>query len=181
MADDRHYVGGDNYILDDLSGFKIRTSIAKRIPGGQTGNLYVAPQRYEVQQPQDLVKGVIDNQSVAIARPRQQNRFTVTATNVAAFTPRGGVQITVADLTGFALGDRLQIMTDEGDNYFPILVWISGLLIQVSQILPHAVGGNVGDPPENMIIDLGPTGLTWFTTDTGQPATDDLGNTLFTP
>ncbi len=181
MADDRHYVGGDNYILDMISGFKIRTSIAKRIPGGQTGNLWVAPQRYEVQQPQDLVRGIVDNQSAAITFPRQQNQFTITATNVAAYTPRGGVQVTVQSLDGFALGDRLQVMLDSGVNYFPILTWISGLMIQLSQILPAGVGGTIGDPPENMIVDLGPSGLTWFTTDTGEPATDDLGNTLFTP
>jgi hypothetical protein len=181
MANDRWYNPGDNYILDDLSGYKIRTSRAKRIPGGQTGNLYVAPERWEAQQPQDLVKGVVDNQSVAIARPRQQNRFTIIATNVGAFTARGGVQVTVLDATGFALGDNLQVMLDSGVNYFPVLTWISGLLFQFSLILPAGVGGTIGDPPENMIVDLGPSGLTWFTTDTGQPATDDLGNTLFTP
>jgi hypothetical protein len=181
MANDRWYNPGDNYILDDLSGFKIRTSRAKRIPGGQTGNLYVAPERWEAQQPQDLVKGVPDYQNVAIARPRQQNRFTVVATNVAAYTPRGGVQVTVDNLDGFALGDYLQVMLDNGQNYYPVLTWISGLLIQLSLILPFGIGGTIGDPPENLIVDLGPSGLTWFTTDTGQPATDDLGNTLFTP
>lgn len=181
MADDRHYVGGDNYILDDLSGFKIRASKARVIPGGQTGNLAVAPQRWESQQPQDFVRGVADDQTVALSRPRQPNRFTIIGTNVAAFTPRGGNQITVQSITGFNLGDRLQVMLDSGDNLITILTWISGLLIQVGNILPASVGGTEGDPPENLIIDLGPSGATWFTTDTGQPATDDLGNTLFTP
>ncbi len=181
MADDRHYVGGDNYILDDLSGFKIRTSIAKRIPGGQTGNLYVAPQRYEVQQPQDLVKGVVDNQSVAIARPRQTNRFTVTAANVAAFSPRLSFYVTVDTLDGFAVGDFLQIMLDSGVNQKVVLISYAGLVMRIGSVLQGNVGGTVGDPPENMVIDLGPSGATWFTTDTGDPATDDLGNVIFTP
>lgn len=29
MADDRHYRGGDNYLLDDNTGFKIRASKAR--------------------------------------------------------------------------------------------------------------------------------------------------------
>jgi hypothetical protein len=181
MADDRHYIGGDNYILDDLSGFKIRASKARIIPGGQTGNLAVAPSRWEPQQPQDFVQGVRDEITVALSRPRQPNQFTIIGTNVAAFTPRGGVQITVQSVTGFVLGDRLQIMLDSGDPFFAILVWISGFLIQVGNILPASVGGTESDPPENLIVDLGPSGATWFTTDTGQPATDDLGNTIFTP
>lgn len=181
MADDRHYVGGDNYILDDLSGFKIRASKARVIPGGQTGNLAVSPSRWEPQQPQDFVRGVADDQTVALSRPRQANQFTIVGTNVAAFTARGGVQITVQSVTGFKLGDWLLVMLDTGENFRTVLVWISGLLIQVSGILPASVGGTEGDPPENLIIDTGPSGLTWFTTDTGEPATDDLGNTIFTP
>ena len=46
MADDKHYIGGDNYILDDLSGFKIRRSKTRVIPGGQTGGLAVSPLRW---------------------------------------------------------------------------------------------------------------------------------------
>ena len=181
MADDRHYIGGDNYILDDLSGFKIRASKARIIPGGQTGNLAVAPSRWEPQQPQDFVRGVADDQTVALSRPRQPNQFTIVGTNVTAFSPRLSALITVASSNGFVVGDRLTVMLDSGDPLIAILVVITGLVFQLGTILPRSVGGSEGSPPENSVISFGPSGATWFTTDTGAPVTDDLGNTIFTP
>ena len=89
MADDLWYNPGDNYLLDDISGLKIRASRARMIPGGQTGKLMVSPSRWEPQQPQDFVQGVRDEQVVAIARPRQQNQFVLVGGQVTAFATRG--------------------------------------------------------------------------------------------
>src|SRR5580700_582205 len=103
MADDRHYVGGDNYLLDDLSGFKIRASRARIIPGGITGNLAVAPQRWEPQQPQDFVRGVYDDITVALARPRQKNQFVIVGTYVTAPSAPQTRTITVDSSNGFSV------------------------------------------------------------------------------
>jgi hypothetical protein len=94
MADDRHYIGGDNYILDDMSGFKIRSSRAKIIPGGITGGLAVSPLRWEPQQPQDFVTGVRDDQTPNLSRPRQQNQYVIVGTFVVAPSARGTSTIT---------------------------------------------------------------------------------------
>jgi len=160
MADDRHYVPGDNYILDDLSGFKVRVSASRRIPAGQTGGAQVAISRWEAQQPQDLVRSVVDNQTVAIARPRQQNQFVVVGTWVTAPSARLTDTIEVDDAVGFAAGDIVQVMLDSGDNFITGVAGVSGHTLTLAQVLPESVGGSYGDPIENMVLRLFTDGLT---------------------
>lgn len=152
VSNDRWYNPGDNYILDDLSGFKIRRSRARVIPGGQTGNLAVAPERWEPQQPQDFVKGVWDDQTVDLARPRQQNQFVITGTSVAAPSPRGSSQITVASSDGFSAGNLVQIMLDSGENFSARINTITGQLWGLGGLLPASVGTLYGDPIENAVL-----------------------------
>jgi hypothetical protein len=152
MADDKHFVGGDNYLLDDLSGFKIRSSRARIIPGGQTGGLAVAPARWEPQQPQDFVKGVYDDQTVALARPRQTNQFILTGTWITAPSAAQSRSITVDSSAGFAVGNTIQIMLDRGDNFFTALAAISGNVWTIASPLPGSVGGGLGDPIENSVL-----------------------------
>jgi len=71
MADDRHYVPGDFYRIDDRSGFKVR---AKRTRKEWTG-LIVDQDKWEARPSQDFVKGVIDDQTVPEPRPRQPDRY----------------------------------------------------------------------------------------------------------
>lgn len=152
MADDRHYIGGDNYILDDLSGFKIRASRARIIPGGQTGNLAVAPQRWEPQQPQDFVRGVYDDISVSLARPRQKNQFVIVGTFVTAPSPAQANTITVDSTVGFRGGNLVQIMLDSGENFQTPLVSITGNVMTLVERLPASVGTLFGDPIENSVL-----------------------------
>lgn len=152
MADDRHYVPGDNYILDDLSGFKIRASRARIIPGGQTGNLAVAPERWEPQQPQDFVRGVWDDQTVALARPRQKNQFVIVGTFVTAPSPAQSTSITVDSSVGFQATSSVQIMLDSGVNFQTQIVSISGNVWQLLNPLPASVGSLFGDPIENAVL-----------------------------
>jgi hypothetical protein len=176
MADDRHYVGGDNYLLDDLSGFKIRASKAKMIPGGQTGQLMVAPKRWEPQQPQDFVRGVRDDQTVAVARPRQKNQFVILGTYVTAPAAVGASVISVESTVGFSVGMTLLIMLDTGVNFLTILVGIGGGTFTLDTPLPATVGTYYGDPIENSIIAtteaIPPL---YLTDDYGTNITDDYG------
>lgn len=169
MADDRHYVGGDNYLLDDISGFKIRASKARIIPGGQTGNLAVAPQRWEPQQPQDFVRGVADDQSVALSRPRQQNRFVIVGTFVTAPSARGTGVITVDSPVGFQINDNILLMLDSGENFLTSVAGIVGKQMFVGTPLPYSVGTLYGDPIENSVLFLqhGPPLVTGFYSDGG--------------
>jgi hypothetical protein len=155
MADDLHYVGGDNYLLDDLSGFKIRMSRARIIPGGQTGNLAVAPERWEPQQPQDFVRGVWDDQTVALSRPRQQNRFIIVGTQVAAFAAAGSTSLSVQSTVGFAVGNICQVVLDNGNTFRFTLTSIGTNALSFAHGLPSGVGGAFGDPLENAVVVVG--------------------------
>lgn len=155
MADDRHYVGGDNYILDDLSGFKIRVSKAMQIPGGQTGFLWVAPARWEPQQPQDFVQGVRDDQTVAVARPRQVNRFTIVGGQVSAAAASGATALVLDSVAGFVVGSLCQVVLDNGNIFRFTVTSIAGTTLSfAAQPLPSGVGGSFGDPLENAVIQI---------------------------
>lgn len=156
MADDRHYRPGDNYLLDDISGFKIRASRAQIIPGGITGGLAVSPLRWEIQQPQDFVKGVEDDQSVDLARPRQTDQFVVIGSFVTAFSPAGATTITLASTMQMQALDVLQIMLDVGENFFAKITSIAGKVVTLDRPLRGSVGGDIGSPIENQVLDIGP-------------------------
>lgn len=152
MADDRHYVGGDNYILDDLSGFKIRASRARIIPGGITGGLAVAPERWEPEQPQDFVTGVRDDQTVALNRSRQKNQFVIVGTYVVAPSPAQSNTIQVDSTVGFKVGSFVLIMLDTGVNYQTVISGLSGNVMNLGGPLPASVGTFYGDPIENSVL-----------------------------
>lgn len=156
MADDLHYVPGDNYLLDDISGFKIRARDARIIPGGQTGGLAVSPDRWEPQQPQDFVRGVMDDQVASLVRSRQKDQFVVVGTQVAAPASKGDLSITVDSATNFTAGMRLQIMLDSGENFVTTLEQITGTTFLLLAPLPYSVGALYGDPIENAVLALGP-------------------------
>lgn len=71
MADDRHYVPGEYFQICDFTGFKIRNSRTKKVWTG----MQVREQSWEARNAQDFVRGVVDDQTVAIPRPRQTNVF----------------------------------------------------------------------------------------------------------
>lgn len=71
MADDRHYIPGSWYRLDERTGFKVR---AEKTRKEWTGRI-VRDQSWEARQPQDFVRGVRDDQTVPEPRPRQPNVF----------------------------------------------------------------------------------------------------------
>jgi len=167
MANDRWYNPGDWYQLDDLSGFKIRASRSRTIPGGQTGQLVVAPERWEPQQPQDFVRGIVDDQMVQVPRPRQTNQFTILATFVTAPSARGTGVITVDSVDGFAVNDNVQLMLDSGENFVTSIAGFSGKEMFLGTPLPYSVGTLYGDPLENTLIFLqhGPPLTTGFYND----------------
>jgi hypothetical protein len=151
MADDKHYVPGDWYVIDDLRGYKVRASKARL----QWDNLLTLPQSFSPRQPQDLVTGVRDEQAVPLPRPRQVNRFTVLGTSVVAPAARGSTSIQVASSVGFNPGDQVQVMLDSGVNFQFTLGTVSGNTLSWSGAgLPDTVGTLYGDPIENSVIDI---------------------------
>jgi hypothetical protein len=176
------YKPGDWNVIDDLSGFRLKHSQSRKIPGGQTGGLVVDKKRWEPQQPQDFVRGIADDQSIPEPRPRQQNRFVITATYVTAFAPRTTPWVTVDSTEGFNLGDRLSVMLDNGDPYYPIIVALRSGQLRLTPGLPHSVGGPYADPIQNVIVNLGPSGQSFLSNDGGgTPIVDDYGDLFWVP
>jgi hypothetical protein len=178
-----YYRPGDYYQLDDLSGFKIRASRSRRIPGGQTGGAIVAPERWEPQQPQDFVQGVADDQTVPEPRPRQPDQFTIVAGFVVAYAPARTGWITIDNALPFNVLDYVTVMLDTGEPFYATIIQKLPLANQLllTPVLPHSVGGNIGTPIENTIIVLGPSNQPLFLTqDRGIPVTDDAGNLFST-
>lgn len=152
MAHDRFYRGGDNYLLDDNTGFKIRASVARL----QWDNIATTGHAWSPRQPQDLVQAVRDEQIVALARPRQPNQFTVLGTYVVAPSLAGASAIEVASSAGFTNGMGILIMLDSGVNFQTSVDSTSGATINITGTLPFSVGALYGAPIENAVIALGP-------------------------
>ena len=154
MADDLRFNPGDNYLLDDISGFKIRRSKARL----QWDNIATSGSRWSPRQPQDLVQAVRDEQYVSLSRPRQQNRFTILGTSVTAPSAAGSTSLTVQSTVGFQVGDNCQVVLDNGNIFLFTLANIAGYVLSwTAPPLPSGVGGTFGDPLENAVTDLSRT------------------------
>lgn len=109
--DDRHFVMGDFYRIDDRSGFKIR---ARRTQMEWNG-LIVYERFWEARQPQDFVTGVPDNQTVPYARPRQVNSFLgPLTTTLTSDVLANGTTLPVESSVRMVIGDVLYVMLDTG-------------------------------------------------------------------
>ncbi len=152
MADDRHYVPGDNYLLDDNTGFKIRASKARV----QWNSIVTSGTHFNPRHAQDLVQGVQDDQTVQISRARQVNVFTVLATFVIAPAARGALSMTVESALQMEVGDVCQVPLDFSGSIFQFTISaISGnVLSWAAPGLPGTVGAGGGDPTENQVLDL---------------------------
>lgn len=71
MATELWYKPGSFYRICDRTGFSVRAGNTRQ----EWTNNIVRTQSFEFRQPQDLVRGVVDDQSVPQARPRQPNIF----------------------------------------------------------------------------------------------------------
>ena len=71
MGTEKHFIGGTYYQVDDRTGFPTRNTRMKK----EWTGLMVREQSWEPRNAQDFVRGVVDDQSVPIPRPRQANVF----------------------------------------------------------------------------------------------------------
>lgn len=111
MGTEKHFVGGTFYRICDRTGFATR-SWRTRI---QWNNIIVRDDVYEARQPQDFVKGITDDQTVPLARPREVNAydgplhtFITVAANI------GDVVITVNTTARMYAGDMIDLVLDNG-------------------------------------------------------------------
>lgn len=114
MADDRHYVPGSFYRIDDQSGFKVRAERTRK----QWNNIIVRLESWEPRQPQDFVKGVPDYQMVPEPRPRQTNTFLgPLVSSIIAPTPTGSILIEIENTGRMYAGDVINVILDNTDSF----------------------------------------------------------------
>jgi hypothetical protein len=89
MTERTHYKPGEFYRICDRSGFKVRSSKTKKEWDGYV----VRNKSWEVRHPQDLVRGVADDQTVPEARPRPHTIYVKLPILLEAYGPNYGVPI----------------------------------------------------------------------------------------
>ena len=111
-----HYKPGSFYRTDDRTGFPTRAENTRM----EWTGLIVDQARWEIRQPQDLVKGVPDFQWVPDARPLGQNIYVgpISVQTMAAAIV-GQTNIVVETTFGFYVGARIGCMLDlDGGSVF---------------------------------------------------------------
>lgn len=106
----------------------------------QWNGIIVENRFFEERQPQDLVRGVPDDQAVPEPRPRQPDQFMVTATYMTAVTAQGGTVLQVADGIGFNPGDSVSVMLDSGVAAVLTLASVSRTVLTLTSGLPGQAG-----------------------------------------
>jgi hypothetical protein len=104
-----HYIRGSFYRTSDRTGFPVRAEDTR----AEWNGLIVENRTWEPRQPQDLVKGVPDIQSVPDARPLGQNIYVgPISVQTTANAVVGQTSIPVQTTFGFYNGARVGCMLD---------------------------------------------------------------------
>lgn len=109
------YKMGEFYRSDDRSGFTRRASRTKQ----EWNQLIVGEDLWEARQPQDLVKGVPDDQTVPNARTVPEASFVgpldTTLTYAAVV---GDIFLFLDAINGFTPGAKVGVFTDQGGYFY---------------------------------------------------------------
>ena len=143
MGRELFYIPGSFYRKDDISGFPQRAEKTQKM----WNNLYATGTLWNPRQPQDLVKGVKDNQTVLDARPLPPNTFVGPIyQQMSANAAIGATDIYIDSLVGMNVGTTVGVMMDNGILFQALLVSIDagGAFITIGSPLPYtAASGNL--------------------------------------
>ncbi len=138
---------GSFYRQDDRSGFMQRAEDTRMEWNGRI----VDEKLWEPRQPQDLVRGVKDVQSVPMARPKPPPAFYgPQSEQTSAAAGIGAILIPMVSLKGFNPGDKIGIMLSTGQYFFTwLLDFIDGELVILNPLPAPVVSGAI-------VTDFGP-------------------------
>lgn len=135
------YVLGSFYRTDDRTGFPQRAENTRK---EWTGSI-VDERVWEARQPQDLVRGVQDQQSVPEARPLAPNAFVgpIYGELSADAAPQAFV-LELQSTAGMSAGDEIGVMLDSGSFWNTVILGIiDGTTLLIGPPLPtNASSGN---------------------------------------
>lgn len=135
------YQPGSYYVTDDRTGFPQR---AERTRKEWTG-LRVDESVWEARQPQDLVRGVKDDQTVPDARPLAPNIFKgPTYVQLTANAAIGATTLQIESTAGFFDGARIGVMLDAGMDFNTTCTGLGAGFITIAKAMPNtAASGNL--------------------------------------
>lgn len=108
------YRGGSFWRVDDRSGFVVRAGNTRE----EWTGLIVDQKLWEIRQPQDFVKGVMDPQWVPDPRPTAPIQYDGPIyTQTQAAYPIGATTFLVESTAGFTDGDPVGIMLNNGEVF----------------------------------------------------------------
>ena len=108
-----NYVHGAWNIIDDRTGFKIKSTDSRR----EWTNSVVHWNQWEARNAQDFVKGVQDLQAVPDPRPGAANIHGETSTTLDADEAAGQTILSVASTTSMTVGDVVQLFMDNDETH----------------------------------------------------------------
>lgn len=137
-----HFKMGSFYRIDDRTGFAQRAENTRQ----EWQGLIVDTKVWEARQPQDLVRGMPDDQSVPDARPLAPAVYVgpvSQATSAAAVVGQAVLQM--QSLSGFYNGARVGCMLDSGSLFFTtIQIQTAANAITLAKSLPSSMAsGNL--------------------------------------
>lgn len=140
MPADKYYVPGTFYRICDRTGFKVRSYNTRM----QWNNIIVRKDVWEIRQPQDFVKGVVDDQSVPMARPRSVDAYDGPLHTFITIAAAIGDQIINVNSTARMYpGDEIDLALDNGELLQTIILKvISESQLRIQDALPWTAAVN---------------------------------------
>lgn len=141
------YRPGSFYRQDDRSGFMQRAEETRLEWNGRI----VDEKLWEPRQPQDLVRGVKDVQSVPMARPKPPPTFYgPVSQETSAAVGVGANLVPMVSLKGLNPGDKIGVMLSTGQYFFThLLAFIRGELAILNPLPQSVLNGAI-------VTDFGP-------------------------
>ena len=140
MADD--FREGDYWVIDDITGFKVRASQTRKMWDGKR----VSEKNYETRHPQEFVRAPHDPQTVKDARPRQTAVYIgPLTTELSAAHVAGDTSLTVLSSARMLAGDNISVMCDNNERHLAVIQSVpDAATINILPALPWAASsGNM--------------------------------------
>jgi hypothetical protein len=140
MGTELHFKMGSFYRIDDRTGFATRAESTRQ----EWTGLIVEKGRWEPRQPQDFVKGVVDDQTVPLPRPRSIDAYDGPLhTFITVQASIGDVLINVNNTSRMYAGDNIELVLDNGELLQTFIVQVaSPTTLRLNNPLPWAASVN---------------------------------------
>lgn len=143
MAD--NWQPNDHFLIDDITGFKIRASESRKQWNGAITHKDVYESRHQL----DLIRARRERPNVPNPRPEPPDVFIgPLTTEITALAIPGATAIAVDSTAGMTAADRISVMLDDGSTHRTTIQTVTDAThLAISNALPNTVSAG------KMVID----------------------------